>query len=182
MSINLLQIVNRQNRLSNDYVPEELKTICNREGDIVLVPTIVWDSFNAMIREGAFSSQYLDLTSGYRSYQRQFELFNESVREIGRVETLKRIAFPGTSEHQLGLGIDISNFSPDGKIRDDDARFEWVHKNCARFGFIVRYKKEYEDITGMMYEPWHLRYVGSIAPKIEKLGLPLEEIVRRQLV
>lgn len=182
MNINLLQIVNRMNLLSDDFVPEGLKTICNREGDIVYVPPMVWDSFNAMIHEGVFYSQYLDLTSGYRSYQRQQELFSESVREIGEEETLKRVAFPGASEHQLGLGIDISNFSSDGKMRDDENRFKWVHENCARFGFIIRYKKEYQAITGVMDEPWHLRYVGEVAPKIESLGLPLEEIVRRQLV
>ena len=182
MSINLLQVVNRENLLDENFVPENLMTIANREGDIVYVPSVVWDSFNAMLRLGTFFGQYLDLTSGYRSYIRQQQLFNESVIENGEKETLKKIAFPGASEHQLGLGIDVSNFTPDGKMREDSKRFDWLHKNCSKFGFIIRYKQEYQDITGVMYEPWHLRYVGEVAQKIESLNLPLEEIVRRQLV
>ena len=67
-------------------------------------------------------------------------------------------------------------------MRDDEERFKWLHENCARFGFIIRYKKEYQNITGVTEEPWHLRYVGNVASKIKSLDLPLEEIVERQLV
>ena len=182
MNINLLQVVNRKNLLPTDFVPEGLVTIVNRENSIVYAPLIVWDAFNTMMREGSFKGQYLDLTSCYRSYQRQKELFDDSLLKNGIEKTLKNIAIPGSSEHQLGLDIDISNFTSEGLMRDDDDRFKWVHENCSSFGFIIRYKEDFQSVTGIKYEPWHLRYVGQYAPKITSLNLPLEEIVRRQLI
>lgn len=182
MSMNLLQIVNRRNLLDESFIPEDLVEIINREGNVVYVPSILWEAFTAMSNEGELHNQFLDITSGYRSYERQERLFEKFVRKIGREETLKKVALPGASEHQLGLGIDVSNFTPDGVMRDDEERFKWLHENCARFGFIIRYKKEYQNITGVTEEPWHLRYVGNVASKIKSLDLPLEEIVERQLV
>ena len=99
MNINLLQVVNRKNLLPTDFVPEGLVTIVNRENSIVYAPLIVWDAFNTMMREGSFKGQYLDLTSCYRSYQRQKELFDDSLLKNGIEKTLKNIAIPGSSEH-----------------------------------------------------------------------------------
>lgn len=177
----LLMIVNRDNRLSKDFVPEDLIPIANCEGKVVYTKRLVWDSLSAMIHEARFSYQYLDLTEGYRSYREQEDLFSAAANKYGIYDALRRVSLPGASEHQLGLGVDISNFDFKSKKRYDEEAFKWVHENCARFGFIVRYKAEYSEVTGMKAKPWHLRYVGDLAPKIASLNLPLEELEEAML-
>ena len=84
---------------------------------------------------------------------------------------------PGTSEHQLGLAMDISkkNSSQLNTAFAETEEGQWVAANAHRFGFIVRYLKEYEDVTGYMYEPWHVRYVGKEqAQAIYESGVPME--------
>ena len=86
-------------------------------------------------------------------------------------------ARPGTSEHQLGLAMDISkkNSSQLNTSFAETEEGQWVAANAHRFGFIVRYLKEYEDVTGYMYEPWHVRYVGKEqAQAIYESGVPME--------
>lgn len=186
MSINLLQVVNRENLLSENFVPKRLITIINRERNVVRTPIYVWKAFKKMAKVAENYGQYLDLTSGFRSYQRQAELFDLFVKEYGYEEAIHMVARPGASEHQLGLGIDIS-ISIDGKMRSDAESFKWVHENCEYFGFILRYKKEFQDVTGVMYEPWHLRYIGlHFSLKIMEnpilKAFPLEELVDQNLL
>ena len=93
-------------------------------------------------------------------------------------ETKKSVAVPGTSEHATGLALDIT--SADYAQLDDaqanTAEAKWFAENCWKYGFILRYPPEKSDVTGIIYEPWHYRYVGKDAAKeITESGMTLEE-------
>ncbi len=117
--------------------------------------------------------------SGYRSYNTQNHLYQSNINNHGQEYADKYSARPGTSEHQTGLAMDIT--SPVMNNQLDDSFGEtpeglWVAANAHRFGFIIRYLKGKEDITGYNYEPWHLRYLGEIlAGEIFSRGMVMEE-------
>lgn len=99
--------------------------------------------------------------SGYRSYQYQTQLYNDYVSQHGEEAANTFSAKPGFSEHQTGLTFDLKDFN--GQLVEDPITSQWIKDNCAKYGFIVRYPEGKEDITGYIYEPWHLRYVGEEA-------------------
>lgn len=99
--------------------------------------------------------------SGYRSYQYQTKLYNNYVNQHGEEEANTFSAKPGFSEHQTGLTFDLKDFN--GQLVEDPITSQWIKDNCAKYGFILRYPEGKEDITGYIYEPWHLRYVGEEA-------------------
>lgn len=115
--------------------------------------------------------------TGYRSYEFQNLLYTNYVKERGREASDRFSARPGHSEHQLGLAFDIKSTSKKmlGKQESDSLAVKWMHTNCHKYGFVLRYMQGKEHITGYMYEPWHIRYVGDEAEKIYKSGLTLEE-------
>lgn len=161
--------VNKEYYLPKNYVPENL-----------LVPDIVFDStsysermlmrkdaaeaieklFAAALEDG-FSLYGI---SGYRSYDRQKEIFLNNIVHRGKKHTLKYSAAPGTSEHQTGLAMDVSSKSVRYKLitsfSDCDEGI-WLANHAHEFGFIIRYPKDQFDSTGYAYEPWHIRYVGE---------------------
>ena len=112
--------------------------------------------------------------SGYRSYSSQKILYNNRVRTEGKKSADAYVAKPGFSEHQTGLCIDITN---EGRyFVEGTVEAEWLEKNCSKFGFIIRYPKYKKDITGIEYEPWHIRYVGKdVAQYIYENKITLEE-------
>lgn len=122
--------------------------------------------------------------SAYRSNQRQEELFNNKVAEfvrIGKTQeeaeilTHRVINKPNESEHNLGLAVDFNTVNLSFEKTNV---FKWLKENAKEYGFVLRYTKEKEDITGVSYEPWHWRYVGKEhAQKMEELGMCLEEYV-----
>lgn len=125
--------------------------------------------------------------SAFRTYSKQVELFNNDVRKYERqgmseadaqAKTAESVAIPGTSEHQLGLAMDIV-WSGYQQLDDEQANNktqQWLMENCYKYGFILRYPKDKSDITGIVYEPWHYRYVGKKAAKeIHDEGICLEE-------
>ena len=106
------------------------------------------------------------VSSGYRSFEKQAAIFADSEDGLA--------AKPGTSEHETGLAFDVTAYG------DEDfeltPQFEWLSTHCAAYGFIIRYPKGKEDITGISFEPWHYRYVGTpYAKEIMDKGLTLEE-------
>ncbi|MFT9846442.1 M15 family metallopeptidase [Aneurinibacillus sp. REN35] len=121
----------------------------------------------------------LKAVSGYRSYATQKAIFTRNAKQKGEAAANRTSAYPGQSEHQTGLAMDISSASVGyaleqrlGKTKEG----KWLAKNAHRFGFILRYPKEKEAITGYSYEPWHIRYVGKEAAKeIVRRGITLEE-------
>ena len=132
---------------------------------------------NAHLQEmfAAAKEDGLDLfiRSGFRSYSTQKTLYNNYVARDGKAEADRYSARPGHSEHQTGLGFDINRA---------DMSFEgtpeaiWLAENCYKYGFIIRYPKGKEHITGYIYEPWHIRYLGvDTATAVYNSGLSLEE-------
>lgn len=121
----------------------------------------------------------LNAVSGYRSFNTQSSLFNWNVNHYGEEHARKYVAFPGTSEHQTGLAMDVSSPSVGNALEEslaDTKEGQWLAEHAADFGFIIRYPKGKEHITGYAYEPWHLRYVGEkIARPIMEQGITLEE-------
>ena len=99
--------------------------------------------------------------------------FMTYVKRSGKAEADRYSARPGHSEHQTGLAFDLNSIDMTFADTDECA---WVNKHCAEYGFIIRYPKGSESITGYMYEPWHLRYLGTeTAKKVYDSGLTLEE-------
>lgn len=106
----------------------------------------------------------LMLASGYRSYDFQQNLYNGYVRAYGQTEANKTSARPGYSEHQTGLAVDLEPTTRQCEIEacfGDMPEGSWLAQNAWRYGFIIRYPKGAESLTGYEYEPWHLRYVGK---------------------
>ncbi|MBP1997078.1 M15 family metallopeptidase [Paenibacillus eucommiae] len=117
--------------------------------------------------------------SGYRSQATQEVLYNNYVKRDGVEAANKYSAKPGFSEHQTGLVMDVSGISGKCAAEDcfaDTKEAKWLAENAAEHGFIVRYLKGKESITGYQYEPWHIRYVGvDISKEIAEQGITLEE-------
>lgn len=122
---------------------------------------------------------YLGGVSAYRSYITQKAVFNRYVKEDGYENARKYSALPGSSEHQTGLAIDVSSSS--GKCAAQSCfantkEAKWLQSKSTNYGFIIRYPKGKESITGYKYEPWHIRYVGvSLAKQMKKRNITLEE-------
>ena len=122
------------------------------------------------------------LSSAYRSYNEQTYLFNRKVSQCGGDEAAaaRIVNRPGTSEHQLGLCADITDKFYEVKTQnlEKTALYQWMYAHCQDYGFILRYPADKQDITGVMYEPWHFRYVGKeAAAYIMENGLCLEEFL-----
>lgn len=118
--------------------------------------------------------------SGHRTYEYQQYLFDKEVALVGPEEAAIWVAKPGASEHHSGLAIDFAVYYDSGEYYEYDGtgEFAWINENCHKYGFIVRYKSEKKDITGIAYEPWHFRYLGiPHASKVTELGLCYEEYV-----
>lgn len=121
----------------------------------------------------------LKIGSAYRSYEYQTNLFNSNANRYGAEITNQTIARPGHSEHQLGLAVDIVAKSGACYIEtcfENLKEGEWLENNAHNFGFILRYPKNKESITGYSYEPWHFRYVGTeLSKALYESNLTLDE-------
>ncbi|WP_136608048.1 M15 family metallopeptidase [Paenibacillus dokdonensis] len=121
----------------------------------------------------------LRAVSGYRSYKRQKSIYENNVKTKGEEYASRVSAVPGTSEHQTGLTIDVSSPSVKNELEEnfgDSAEGQWLAAHAADYGFVIRYPKGEEDVTGYVYEPWHIRYIGTdLAQDVAKSGMTLEE-------
>lgn len=130
-------------------------------------------AFDKMAADALSDGLYLFIVSGYRSYSTQYSTYNYFVWERGTAAADRVSARPGHSEHQSGLAMDINTTS---SAFEGTPEAIWLEKNCWKYGFIIRYPKGKESITGYIYEPWHVRYLGKdIAKKVYDSGLTLEE-------
>lgn len=155
-------IVNKKYSVPKDYNPD-----VNKEA---------LDALKNMQADASVLGYDLSLLSGFRSYQTQETLYNNYVKKDGKEKADTYSAKPGYSEHQTGLAFDVGSLSssfgntPAGK---------WLEENCHLYGFIIRYPKDKIDITGYVYEPWHIRYLGvSNATKVKQSNLTLEEYLK----
>lgn len=189
--MNSLILVNQQNPLCEDYIPKELIQDGSTQ---IWIRKDVYQAFykmNAAIKDEGLTG--LVLVSGYRSYDYQQKVFNRKVsilKSEGLTEkdandkAKKVVALPGTSEHQTGLAIDLTNINLAQESDPLVEKFEktdhgrWLDSNAHDYGFILRYPKEKTKITHIIYEPWHYRYVGIYhAKRIKKLKICLEEYI-----
>lgn len=130
-------------------------------------------ALNEMINGAKTEGINLFMKSGFRSYSTQETLYNNYVARDGVAEADRYSARPGHSEHQTGLAFDLNSLEQSfGETKEG----KWLEENCWKYGFIIRYPKNKESITGYMYEPWHVRYLGKdLAKKVYESGLCLEE-------
>lgn len=150
------------------------------------------DALEAMLKDAAAAGQKLYLVSAYRSVTRQTALYERKVNwylgqgyaaPLAKTQAAKWVAVPGTSEHNLGLAADVvsSTWYRDhddltGEF-DQTPEFAWLAAHSAEYGFVLRYPKDKESVTGIGYEPWHYRYVGQqAAAYLTEQGLCLEEL------
>ena len=190
MDLDVEILINRDNLLDSDYVPDRLfvlddnKDNFHRYRDPSLKPMIrediVFDLFD-MLKDARMCGFSIIVDSGYRSYNYQLEILKRKIEEIGEERAYRLVALPGASEHQSGLCFDIA-YMYDGLYSDDvkeeDIEVRWLMNNSYKYGFVLRYPKGKEDITGFAFEPWHYRYVGvEHAKEINRLGLCLEEYI-----
>lgn len=130
-------------------------------------------ALDAMIAGAALDGIELWLKSGYRSFETQKNLYNTYVGREGKEAADRYSARPGYSEHQTGLAFDLNSLEQDFGETPEGI---WLAEHCAEYGFIIRYPADKEEITGYIYEPWHVRYLGvETAQKVAESGLCLEE-------
>lgn len=172
-------LVNKNNVLDKSYVPNDLVNACSKYKDGILINKKVLEQFNLMKNDAIKLGYDIDIMSGYRDYLYQEKIYNRLLLEKGFSYTFRSIAKPGCSEHQTGLAIDICVYRDnrcyiEHELEDMD-EIKWIINNCYRYGFILRYPKNMEDITGYNYEPWHFRYVGDIALYLYQNNILLED-------
>ena len=176
-----LILVNNANHIPKDY-EVSLITLSNGEQ----VDERIYPELQAMFDDARASGLGLFVAAGYRTQETQQKLLDEKIKEyiregysLSRAEALAAqwVAVPGTSEHQLGIAVDIN---ADTDISSREEVYEWLAENSYKYGFINRYPKDKTRITGIANEPWHYRYVGrEAAEEIYEKGLCLEEYIEQ---
>ena len=183
-------LVNRTHRLPRKAIPQTL-----------VEPEIIFDApvgdrkrllavsaakgVEALFARGKEEGIYLCGVSGYRSYERQEELYQKKRREQPKEngDPVHWIAPPGASEHQTGLALDVSCQAVDYQLYErfgETREGRWLKRCAPLYGFILRYPTGQTDVTGIVYEPWHYRYVGKeYAQDIYEKGLCLEQYLEQ---
>lgn len=178
-------LVNKTNPLPIEYRPSELKipnvkTRTDKSDDERSVRSDIEKALIDMFLASEKDGYYLMIGSGYRSSDLQSLYFYSLANSVGEVNANQSIARPGQSEHQTGLSVDISTISQECYLSECFATTGdglWLLENSYKFGFILRFPKDKESITGYNYEPWHFRYVGAeLATAIHESGLTFEEV------
>ncbi|MBT2709007.1 M15 family metallopeptidase [Pseudomonas sp. ISL-84] len=172
---NVMVLVNKQFSLPNGYEPSQLviPDVSFSYGKLDLEKSYMrQDAATALenlFKEAQKAGVELFAVSGYRSYDRQTQVFEAEVNRVGEEKAVQAVAFPGSSEHQTGLTMDISSRSANLELSEkfgETKEGKWIAENAHRYGFILRYPKGKESITGYKYEPWHFRYVGIDAAAV----------------
>lgn len=199
-----LTLVNATHPLASDFIPADLTDLVNTRGDgraMQKMSLYAAKALEALFIEAKAENQLtvnqksgypLSVMSAYRSYAYQSSLFshytdNEMARnpaltrEQAEAITVTYSNRPGTSEHQLGLCVDMHDLSGADVSFKNSASYPWLRENAWKFGFILRYPEDKVSETAVSFEPWHYRYVGRYhAKKIHDAGLCLEEYIMRR--
>lgn len=182
-----LMLVNQSHPMEDGYVPE----LANID-DSHQVDARVLEPLQNMLKAASDEGYSLYVCSAYRSVDRQKELFNESMIDYvnqgmtyyeAAIETAKSIAWPGESEHATGLAMDIvsSDYAGLDEKQGETDDQKWLMEHCYEYGFILRYPKDKSEDTGIIYEPWHYRYVGvEAALAIRDQGVTMEEYLNEE--
>ncbi len=179
------KLVDFENTIPPDF---SVNTAVNSDGYLFDARAV--NALDELLKSGRSEGMQLVLTSAYRSHSYQQMLFDDKVSRVmsegnysrGQAETLAamQVAVPGTSEHQLGLAVDIVceyyNILDEGYAETAEAL--WLLDNCAEYGFILSYPEDKQELTNVIFEPWHFRYVGvEAATYIMDKGLCLAEFL-----
>lgn len=175
-------------------VPEDFTVELTEVGEGHQVDSRIAQALLDMIAAGKRDGHQIWIASSYRTMKKQTELYQNKVanlKRLGYSETEAReeagtvVAVPGTSEHQLGLAVDLvsSEYTGLDERQEQTQSYQWLVQHCAEYGFILRYPNGKTDITGIIYEPWHFRYVGKeVAKEIMEEGICLEEYLEKKSV
>ena len=174
-------------------LPEDYTVDLTPINDLHQVATVAYDDYLEMMRECTNAGHQPVVCSSYRTQEYQQGLFDRKIQRLlddpannysyeeARRVAATEVAMPGTSEHQLGLALDIID-NRNWNLDESQASMptqQWLTENSWRYGWILRYPNEKSEITGIIYEPWHYRYVGrEVAAEIYRLDLCLEEYLQ----
>ncbi len=183
-------LVNPDNELSKEYIENVDKATINssystNRASSKYLDSRAVDAFVAMCKAAKKDKIKLYAVSAYRTYSYQEGLFKRRIqrfidenglgREAAEKKAATMVARPGTSEHHLGLAVDINSVETSFEKTKE---FKWLQANAEKYGFVLRYPKNKKSITKIIYEPWHYRFVGvEHAKEMNRLGLCLEEYV-----
>ncbi len=182
LSSDLNQLVNRDNLMEKKDTPQDLVNIKVRKASSTPIQArlVCAEALEKLFAAAEADGITLYAKSGYRSFQTQETMYhNRLEKNKGKDDAF--VAYPGASEHQTGLAVDVVNMqyatSPGMNAGFYDSKEgKWLEANCTRFGFVIRYPKDKEAITNIQYEPWHIRYVGvNIAKYMTEQNLCHEE-------
>ncbi len=177
-------VVNKQRNLPATYVPEglvvpDVRFSFSGEADKKYLRPEAAEALGELFAAAEAEGFRLAAVSGYRSYATQKSIFDRNVQLHGREAASRFSAYPGQSEHQTGLAMDVSSGSVGFRLVEEfgeTAEGKWLAAHAAEYGFVIRYPQGSEPVTGYSYEPWHLRYVGpKIAAEVAALAVTLEE-------
>lgn len=186
-NLNIDVLVNKENMLSIDYIPKNMYIVDNNENNFhnYLIDNIkpmlrmeVKPYIEKLIYDANNNGINIIVDSAFRSGNYQQMILDKLISEKG-TEAYKLIALPGASEHQTGLAVDFAIYENgiyNDDIKEDDKEAIWLKDNAWKYGFVLRYPKGKEDITGFNFEPWHYRFVGlELALELYQTNLTLEE-------
>ncbi len=171
-------LVNKHRMLTEDYVPKNLKEVKEEyikfpDGKMELEQKTL-SAFIVMMQAAEKDGKHILINSGYRSYKDQVEVQQEYLQAYGQNYVDNYVSKPGFSEHQTGFSIDVA--SRDTSIFVESDEYDWMMENAYLYGFILRYPKSKEEITGYKCEAWHYRYVGKeIAKYIHEHNITYDE-------
>jgi len=174
---NILVLVNKNNKLDENYIPDDLEKISLKYAtEEKYLRKVAKEAFEKLGREAKKKNYTIVAVSTYRSFDYQDRLYNYYIETKGLEYADLCSARPGHSEHQTGLAVDVMGSNYDYDRFAESIEFKWMKENAHKYGFILRYPKGKEKITGFKYEPWHYRYVGiEVATIIYENNLTLEE-------
>lgn len=180
-SLNELLLVNKYYQLDQSYVPDNLVSV-SPYGSVRMVK-VAAEAFIDLCDAAKDEGYTIIGISGYRSYSTQENLYNRYLKKDPQWLVDTYSARPGFSEHQSGLAIDVSSNNQDILTFEMSNSFKWMKDNAHLYGFILRYQKGKEDISGYKYEPWHYRYVGKeIAATLYSTGMTYDEYAALYLI
>lgn len=177
-------IVNKARPLPDNYRPDDLRTPAvalrlSSTSEEMKLRDEAATALEAMFQSAQSAGFELMIASAFRSQSTQQGLYNRYVAQDGQAAADTYSARPGHSEHQTGWGVDVEPASRQCEVEvcfADLPEGQWVAANARHFGYIVRYEKGKDSLTGYTYEPWHLRYVGrELATELAKTGSTLEQ-------
>lgn len=166
-----LMLTNKYLKLEEDYIPNDLEEIkkeyfINGNRDVRYLRKEAREAFEKLSSDSIKNNTPVFGQSAYRSYEKQKHLYDKAVNNYGKEKADLDTSRPGHSEHQTGLTIDVSSTKKGNMLSFENTNsFNWMKDNCYKYGFILRYPKNKEQIHGYIYEAWHYRYVGKKVAK-----------------